>query len=48
MPRVRFGSILLKNFIFAIAQNFSEALMRSFENYRGGHMIDPFFNRQPS
>jgi hypothetical protein len=40
--------IVLQNSVFANEQNFPEALVHSFENNVGGHMIDLFSNRQPS
>jgi hypothetical protein len=43
-----FGPILLKKSVFADEQNFPEAPVRSSENYMGGHVIYPIFNRQPS
>ncbi|MFY9900361.1 MAG: hypothetical protein WAK67_21590 [Xanthobacteraceae bacterium] len=42
---VRFGSMLLKKSVFANEQFFPEALVRSSENYVGGHMINPISNQ---
>ena len=33
---------------FGVRPKFCRALVRSLENYVGGHMINPIFNRQPS
>jgi hypothetical protein len=38
----------LQNSFLGCVQNFAGALVRSLENYVGGHMINPIFNRQPS
>jgi hypothetical protein len=40
-----FRGDVLQNFVFANEQNFPEAVVRSPENYVGGHMINPNFNR---
>jgi hypothetical protein len=40
--------IVLQESVFANGRNFPEALVRPYENYVGGHMIDPISNRQPS
>jgi hypothetical protein len=45
---VRFRGIVLQNSFLGCVQNFAGALVRSLENYVGGHMINPIFNRQPS
>ena len=37
----RFGSMLSKKSVFANEQFLPEALMRSSENYVGGHLINP-------
>jgi hypothetical protein len=34
--------------IFSNGQNFPDALVRSSENYMGGHMSSQIFNRQAS
>jgi len=44
----RFWQIVLQNSFLGCVQNFAGALVRSLENYVGGHMINPIFNRQPS
>jgi hypothetical protein len=40
--------IVLQNSFLGCVQNFAGALVRSLENYVGGHMINPISNRQPS
>lgn len=40
--------MLSKKSFLGVKQNFPEALVRSAENYIGGHMISPISNRQPS
>jgi hypothetical protein len=45
---VAVGVIVLQNSFLGCVQNFAGALVRSLENYVGGHMINPIFNRQPS
>jgi hypothetical protein len=48
LARTRNGlmTMLLKKSIFSNGQNFPEALVRSSENYMGGHMSSPISNRQ--
>jgi len=45
---VGFGPIVLQNSVLANEQNFIDALVRSYENYVGGHMIGAISDRQPS
>jgi hypothetical protein len=45
---VAIEGIVLQNSFLGCVQNFAGALVRSLENYVGGHMINPIFNRQPS
>jgi hypothetical protein len=40
--------IVLQNSVFANEQNFLDVLVRSYENYVGGHMTDVISNRRPS
>ena len=40
--------IVLQNSFLKYVQNFPDALVRSPENYVGGHMINQNSNRQPS